>query len=60
MSQTTDDTKKTQQKSKRPYKVPQLINYGALKDLTAAGSGKRGESSYWSHGKRVYYGSHRK
>jgi len=43
MSHVTDDTKKTQQKSRRHYKEPHLIVYGAVKDLTAGGSGKNSE-----------------
>jgi hypothetical protein len=38
MSQIKDDTKKMKQNFRRPYQVPHLIIYGALRNLTAAGS----------------------
>jgi hypothetical protein len=43
MSQVTEDTKKTQQESRRPYQAPQLLVYGAVKDFTAGGTGSVAE-----------------
>ena len=44
MSQVKDDKKKIAQKSRRPYRKPELLAYGTVKDLTAGGSanGKEG------------------
>ena len=43
MSQLKDDTKKKKEKSPRPYKEPQLVVYGPLRDLTAGGAGSKQE-----------------
>jgi hypothetical protein len=39
MSQKMDEKKKMKKNSRRTYQVPNLIIYGALRDLTAAGTG---------------------
>jgi hypothetical protein len=39
MSQVKDDKKKIEQKSRKPYRKPELLAYGTVKDLTAGGSG---------------------
>jgi len=39
MSKVADDKKKMQQKTRRPYKTPNLHAYGTVKGLTAGGSG---------------------
>ena len=39
MSQVKDDKKKIEQKSRRPYRKPELLAYGTVKDLTAGGLG---------------------
>ena len=44
MSQVKDDKKKIEQKSRRPYRKPELLAYGTVKDLTAAGIGSKVES----------------
>jgi hypothetical protein len=43
MSQLKDDTKRNKEKSLRPYKEPQLVVYGPLRDLTAGGTQGTGE-----------------
>jgi len=45
MSQVTDDKNKKQQKSLQPYHSPHLVIFGALRDLTAGGTGTKLESS---------------
>ena len=45
MSQVKDGKKKMQQKSRRPYRKPELLAYGTVKDLTAGGVGSKTESS---------------
>ena len=44
MSQVKDDKKKIEQKARRPYRKPELLAYGTVKDLTAAGIGSKVES----------------
>jgi hypothetical protein len=39
MSQVKDDKKKIEQKPRRPYRKPELLAYGTVKDMTAGGSG---------------------
>ena len=39
MSQVKEGKKKMQQKSRRPYRKPELLAYGTVNDLTAGGSG---------------------
>ena len=39
MSQVKDDKKKIEQKSRKPYRKPELLAYGTVKDLTAGSIG---------------------
>ena len=43
MSQVTDNKNKKQQKPLQPYQSPHLLIFGALRDLTAGGSGTSAE-----------------
>ena len=45
MSQVKDDKKKIEKKARRPYRKPELLAYGTVKDLTAGGVGSKTESS---------------
>jgi len=45
MSQVKDDKKKIEQKARRPYRKPELLAYGTVKDLTAGGSGNAQEGN---------------
>ena len=45
MSQVKDDKKKIEQKARRPYRKPELLAYGTVKDLTAGGSGTKTENN---------------
>jgi hypothetical protein len=45
MSQVKDDKKKIEQKTRRPYRKPELLAYGTVKDLTAAGLGSTTEQN---------------
>ena len=44
MSQVKDDKKKIEQKTRRPYRKPELLAYGTVKDLTASGFGSKTEN----------------
>ena len=52
MPHTTDNQKKKEQKTLRPYQTPQLLVYGAVKDLTAGGTGSVVETGNSASNKR--------
>lgn len=43
MSRIEVEKQKLLQKTRRPYRKPHLHSYGAVKDLTAGGSGNKAE-----------------
>jgi hypothetical protein len=44
MSKVADDIKKVAQLNRRTYQSPRIVIYGALRHLTAGGTGAKGES----------------